>query len=75
MGQGGGGRPYVGLAFAVAYLLYTPTQFIARVNFHPEALVITPFLFAWYFALRRRWGWFFGFLVAALAMRDDTPSP
>ena len=64
--------PYVGLAFAVAYLLYAPTQFIAWINFHPEAMVITPFLFAWYFAMLRRWGWFFTFVVVALAMREDT---
>ena len=65
-----GGRPrwapYVGLAFAVAYLMYAPIQFIAWINFHPEALVITPFLFAWYFAMLRRWGWFFAFVVLAL---------
>ena len=64
--------PYVGLAFAAAYLLYAPTQFIAWINFHPEAMVITPFLFAWYFATLRRWGWFFTFVVVALAMREDT---
>jgi uncharacterized membrane protein len=64
--------PYVGLAFAVAYLLYAPAQFIAWINFHPEALVITPFLFAWYFAMQRRWGWFFAFLVIAMGMREDT---
>ena len=64
--------PYVGLAFAAAYLLYAPTQFIAWINFHPEAMVIAPFLFAWYFAMLRRWGWFFTFVVVALAMREDT---
>ena len=46
-------KPLIGLVFAVAYLLYAPAQWVAWVNFHPEALVITPFLFAWYFYLRR----------------------
>jgi uncharacterized membrane protein len=64
--------PYVGLAFAAAYLLYAPAQFVAWINFHPEALVITPFLLAWYFAMVRRWGWFFAFVVIAMAMREDT---
>jgi uncharacterized membrane protein len=64
--------PYIGLAFAIAYLLYAPVQFIAWINFHPEALVIAPFLFAWYFAMLRRWGWFFAFVVIAMAMREDT---
>ena len=47
------GRPLMGLVFAVAYLLYAPAQWVSWINFHPEALVITPFLFAWYFSLRR----------------------
>ena len=47
------------LVFAVAYLLYAPAQWVAWINFHPEALVITPFLFAWYFFLRRWRGWFY----------------
>ncbi len=65
-------RPWVGLAFAVAYLLYAPIQWISWANFHPEALVITPFLFAWWFATRRQWGWFFTFVGLALATREDT---
>lgn len=63
--------PYLGLTFAIAYLLYPSAQFIAWINFHPEALVITPFLFAWYFALRRRWSWFFVFVAIALSLRED----
>ena len=39
-------RPWVGLAFAVAFLMYAPIQWISWANYHPEALVITPFLFA-----------------------------
>ena len=65
-------RPWVGLAFAVAFLLYAPIQWISWANYHPEALVITPFLFAWWFAMRKRWGWFFVFVGLALATREDT---
>ena len=60
-------RPWIGLAFALAYLMYAPIQWISWANFHPEALVITPFLFAWWFATRRQWGWFFTFVGLALA--------
>ena len=65
------GRPVVGLLFAAIYLVYTPVQFIAWVNFHPEALSITPFLFAWYCATTRRWRWYFVSLVLALITRED----
>jgi uncharacterized membrane protein len=66
------GRPWVGVAFAAAYLMYAPIQWITSANFHPEALVVTPFLFAWYFARRRSWGWYFVAVVFALSTREDT---
>jgi uncharacterized membrane protein len=65
-------RPWVGLAFAAAYLMYAPIQWISRWDFHPEALVVTPFLFAWYFARRRSWGWYFVAVALALSTREDT---
>ena len=52
--------------------MYAPIQLISWANFHPEALVITPFLFAWWFAMRRSWGWFFVFVGLALSTREDT---
>lgn len=65
------GSPWYALAFAVAFLMYAPLQWIANANFHPEALVITPFLFAWYFALERRWRWCWVAVVLALSTRED----
>lgn len=63
---------WMGAVFAVAYLLYAPVQWISWAMFHPEALVITPFLFAWWFGTRGRWGWCTAMVVLALAMREDT---
>ena len=60
-----------GCSSPLIYLVYTPVQFIAWVNFHPEALAITPFLFAWYFATTKRWRWCFVFVVLALITRED----
>jgi uncharacterized membrane protein len=65
------GKPLMALVFAVAYLLYAPAQWVAWINFHPEALAITPFLFAWYFFLRRWRGWFYASVVVVLIMRED----
>ena len=39
--------------------MYAPIQWISWINFHPEALCIAPFMFAWWFAMNRRWRWFF----------------
>jgi uncharacterized membrane protein len=65
-------NPWVGLVFAFVYLMYAPIQWIAWANFHPEALVVTPLLFAWWFATQRRWRPFFVALVVALSTREDT---
>jgi len=52
--------------------MYAPMQWISWAMFHPEALVITPFLFAWWFATRERWGWFYVMVIVALSTREDT---
>ena len=65
------GRPSIGLLFAVAYLMYAPIQWISWINFHPEALCIAPFMFAWWFALNRRWRWFFVSVFCVVMMRED----
>ena len=64
-------RASVGLVFAIAYLMYAPIQWISWINFHPEALVIAPFMFAWYFATQKRWLWFFVSVFFVLIMRED----
>ena len=62
----------MGLVFAVVYLMYAPIQWISWANFHPEALVIAPLLYAWWFATQRRWRPMFIALVIALSIREDT---
>lgn len=62
---------WVGLAFAVTYLLYAPIQWIAWANFHPEALVVTPLLLAWWYGSQRRWVGCYAWLVVALSTRED----
>jgi uncharacterized membrane protein len=65
-------KPWMGLLFAVVYLMYAPIQWIAWANFHPESLVIAPLLFAWWFATQRRWRAMFIALLIALSIREDT---
>ena len=66
------GNEWIGLVFAFVYLMYAPIQWIAWANFHPEALVVSPLLFAWWFATKRRWPLFFVSIVFALSTREDT---
>ena len=51
-------NPWTALALAAAYLLYPSLEWINWWHFHPDALLITPLLFAYWLATRRRWGWF-----------------
>ena len=64
-------RPWMGFLFAAVYLMYAPIQWISWANYHPEALVITPLLFAWWFASHRRWRAMFIALAIALSTRED----
>ncbi len=63
---------WLGLGFCIAYLMYAPIQFISWANFHPEALVFTPMLFAWWCARKRYWKATLVFVVLALSTREDT---
>jgi uncharacterized membrane protein len=63
--------PWLGLMFAVAYVMYAPIGFISWANWHPEALVITPLLFAWWAARQHRWKMFSVFACLALTTRED----
>ena len=63
---------WMGLVFAIVYLMYAPIQWISWANFHPEALVIAPLLYAWWFATHRRWRPMFTALLIALSIREDT---
>ena len=65
-------RPWIGLLFAVVYLMYAPIQWISWANFHPESLVIAPLLYAWWFGSNRRWRGMFISLLIALSIREDT---
>jgi uncharacterized membrane protein len=64
-------KPWMGFLFVAVYLMYAPIQWISWANFHPEALVIAPLLYAWWFATRRRWRGMFVALVIALSIRED----
>ena len=64
--------PWMGLLFASVFLMYAPVQWIVWANFHPEALVVTPLLMAWWCARTERWKWFASFVFLALSTREDT---
>jgi uncharacterized membrane protein len=66
------GNSWLTLGPAAAWLLYPSLQWMTWWHFHPEALSVTPLLFAWWFAGRRRWGWYALCVVLVLAAKEDT---
>jgi uncharacterized membrane protein len=65
------GNDWVALPVSAAYLLNPTIQWGAWWGFHPDALALTPFLFACYFTLRKRWGWFCVCIVLVLFAKED----
>ena len=62
---------WVALGLAAAYLLYPSVEWINWWHFHPDALIITPLMFAYWLATRRRWGWFWAAIAVALSCKED----
>ena len=65
------GSSWLALVPAGAWLLHPSVEWISWWHWHPEAMAITPLLFAWWFAVRRRW-WPFGVAIAgAIICKED----
>jgi uncharacterized membrane protein len=65
------GSRWLPLGLAASYLLYPSLEWINWWHFHPDALIITPLLFAWWLANRARWGWFSVAVAVALLCKED----
>ena len=62
---------WIALLPATAYLLYPSLQWINWWHFHPDALIITPLLFAWWFARIESWRLFAVAIILALLAKED----
>ena len=75
LGSGRGGDAHLAAWWALvpagAWLLHPSVQWINWWHWHPEAMAITPLLFAWWFAVRKRWRWFGLCVGLALLCKED----
>lgn len=62
---------WLALGLSAAYLLYPSVEWINWWTFRPDALIITPLMFAYWFATRRSWGWFWAALAVTLSCKED----
>jgi uncharacterized membrane protein len=63
--------PWVALVPAAAFLLFPSLEWINWWHFHPDALIITPLLFAWWCASRKNWRGFVIAVACALLAKED----
>jgi len=62
---------WMAVVLAASYLLYPSLEWINWWHFHPDALIITPLLFAYWLATRERWRWFATAVAVALLCKED----
>ena len=62
---------WAALAIAVAYLLYPSIEWVNWWHFHPDALAVTPLLFAYWFAGRGRWKAYAVAVALVLFAKED----
>ncbi|MBE7550204.1 MAG: DUF2079 domain-containing protein [Anaerolineales bacterium] len=61
------------LTFAAAYLLFPHLQAANIADFHADPFVVTPLLFAFWYATERRWGWMWFWAIIAMATKETLP--
>src|SRR5207253_1053058 len=64
---------WLALCVALAYLLFPALEWINWWHFHPEALAVTPLLFAVWLARKGRWRWYAVCVLLVIACKEDAP--
>ena len=62
---------WLALTFGVAWLLNPTVQWLCWEAWHPETMAIPFLLMTWLMASRRRHGWYWVFLIAAVTWKED----
>jgi uncharacterized membrane protein len=58
---------------AWAFLLNPYIQWLNRVQFHPDAFAVPLVFLTFYFAIRKRWAWFFVMAALLMLVKEDVP--
>lgn len=65
---------WLGLVFAVAYLLFPALQAANVADFHADPFVVAPLLFAFWYARQRRWRPMWAWALLAMATKENLPT-
>jgi uncharacterized membrane protein len=66
--------PWVGLAFATAYLLSPHLQAANIADLHADPFAVAPFLLACWYATQKRWRWMWFWAVVVMATKETLPT-
>jgi uncharacterized membrane protein len=64
---------FAALTLLLAYLLLPTLEVVTLSDFHPPALAVGFFMFAFYYLVKRKPGWFLLFAVLAMASKEQLP--
>ena len=67
-------RNWAALVFAVAYLLFPQLQAANIADFHADPFVVTPLLFAFWYAIQKRWRWMWLWAIIAMLTKENLPT-
>ena len=62
-----------GLSLLLAYLLFPTLEVVTLWDYHPPALSVGFFMFAFYFLVKRRRGWYLLCLILAMSGKEHLP--
>jgi uncharacterized membrane protein len=65
------GSAWLAACMAIAYLLSPVLEWINQAHWHPESFSATPFLWAWWFAINKRWRAYGVAIVVAMSTREE----
>jgi uncharacterized membrane protein len=65
---------WVALVCATVYLLFPHLQAANIADFHADPFVVAPLLFAFWYALQRRWNWMWVWAIVAMMTKETLPT-
>ncbi len=65
---------WAALAFAGVYLLSPHLQAANIADFHADSFVVTPLLFAFWYATQKRWSWMWVWAIVAMLTKETLPT-
>ncbi|GIK39820.1 MAG: hypothetical protein BroJett011_36530 [Chloroflexota bacterium] len=64
---------FAALSLLAAYLLFPTLQIVNLWDFHPPALAVGFFMAAFYYLVKRKWGWFLIWAILAMLCKEQLP--